>query len=706
MKKIVLLAALFLSLGFGRVSAQTDYSQILLLMQYLNKMGYSISSSDLDYLQNTLYPLYQYTTEEREVPAETKLDFQLDTIAAAPKDGLYYGLGNYYNTYNAAGYDYDDEVADAMYEYYGVKYKTNGAYIWGLVTAKDKIFWGTVNNILCMPSWQNMTSLSSNQPYANTCWVCEYAKGTRKDAGTNGDIERPRCYMYDTKTGVVKDITPSTTKAPVLDDCLGLRSAAYHNGVVFLGGPGLDSDMGQTSTKSAFLAFDEDGKYLASSDMTNVDGCTVTDVRRWIVVDDVLYCGVAVTTADGVNKGAILRWYGDKSDPFQFHIVGWTANEAGEICEHNGRLYAGGWPTTNLQQPAIFEGPEIPEGGLTPEDAKEWEIKWRMSEYENCPINLRMEQCSLLRSYKGQLYWSIWYVQYGTLPVLQNLGCDLASMKGMASLMAIMRQATLWRTKDFSEVELLYGEEELPTINMQTMEPVVPQPTGWKPKYGRAGFGRYFTAYMWASAEYNDKLYIGTMSTEQLLKPAQETATDLSTQYGLSAISSILGVKEESKGYELYVFDDNDSEPTTVTQDGFGNHAQYGIRNMVTNNDGSDLYIGTASPFNLNRYGGWRLLRLHDNDYVAPPVTGVEQAQAEPLNAGVLVKHEEGYVVLSSLLDERIESVTVCDVAGREVYSEQPVNREAYIFTSQTGGGVRLITVKTKSGSWTAKVVM
>lgn len=522
-----------------------------LIKFYLKMLG--VTDEEYEYFMQTILPLYYYTVDGRTVPADTDMNMSLDTIAKAPVDGCYFSIGHILNTYNPNGIDCDYckslemplDFTDPESPMVKGKPKTNGAYPWGVTRKGNKIFWGTVNNILCMPSWQGMTSLGVNKPYENSCWVCEYDQGTRKDAGMNGDIVRPRVYMYDTELGVISDITPSAT---VLDDCLGLRSAASHNGVVFIGGPGLDSDGGQTSTTSAFLAFDEDGYLLGTSDMQNVDGCRVTDVRRWLVHEGVLYVGVAIVDQNGVNKGAVLRWYGDKNDPFLFHIVGYTANEAGEICIHNGRIYAGGWPSDNFPKSAIFESPEIPEGGLTPEGATEWEIKWCIDQYEPNMMIQRANQCSLLRSYKGKLYWSMWFPQYAMPAMISQLGIDFTSMKGIATILAIMRQATLWRTEDFSEVEMLYGEEKLPNLNLMTQDIIQPQPnvSGYKPVYGRAGFGRIFTSYMWATEEYNNNLYIGTMSTESVLEPGLEIFSGKENKALSSILVQLLGVQEKN----------------------------------------------------------------------------------------------------------------------------------------------------------------
>lgn len=680
------------------------YTQLMAaLMEALANAG--IDVSDWDYIQNTLLPLYFYTMEGRTPPEWARMNYRVDTLFHTPTDGCYYGIGDERNTYDPYGLTYE-ECRECKEN--GGKLKKNGAYTWGMTQVGDKIFIGTVNNILCMPSWQSMTSFGAGEPYENNCWVCQYGQGTRKDAGMSGDMERPRVYMMDIYTGVAQDITPND---PVLDDCLGLRSAANHNGVIFLGGPGLDSDAGQTSTKSAFLAFDEDGNLLGTSDMSDVDGFTVTDVRRWVVVDGVLYCGVAIadptkTGPDGkpLTKGAILRWYGDKTDPFKFHIVGYTANEAGEICYHKGRLYVGGWPTNNLQVPAIFQGPEVPEGGLTPEDAQEWQVRWTMAQYEPNAMNLQMNQCSLLRSYKGKLYWSMWYVQYGLpLSLTGYLGLDMSTPKGVAAFLAMLRQATLWRTDDFSEVELVYGEEKLPDYDFMKGEIVQPRYNKgkYKPLYGRAGFDRQFTSYMWASEEYQGHMFIGTMSIEQLIEPAMSNTGDESMQNTLNLFVNALGVNEDHKGYEFYMFKDNETPAVTITEDAFGNHSQYGIRNIVKSPDDRYMYLGTASPMNLSEFGGFQVLRFQDRTKYPDGIEEVEMKQT-----GVMVKKENGYVTVSSLLGEKVKKVTVTDVAGRVVKVEVPVNKVAYLFPEQIGNGIYVLNIETETDSYTTKVTL
>ena len=144
---------------------------------------------------------------------------------------------------------------------------------------------------------------------------------------------------------------------------------------------------------------------------------------------------------------------------------------------------------------------------------------------------------------------------------------------------------------------------------------------------------------------------------------------------------------------------DNNSPAETITENGFGNIAQYGVRNIVLGDNGANMYLGTASPFNLDEYGGWRILKFHDEDYID---TGITDTTTVP--ASVLVKNEDGYVSITSFRNEKIEKLTVADLSGRIVYTENPKRADAYLFSSVLGSGVFVVTVTTASGSWTAKV--
>lgn len=197
--------------------------------------------------------------------------------------------------------------------------------------------------------------------------------------GAYADILPPRVFCYDTKTGVVTDITPADT---MLNHCQGLRSAAYHKGVMFFGGPSIKGHEHRERLVGILAYNPATQEFIGSSDMASVQGCQITNVRRWIVVDDVLYCGVGLLDTQGKPKGAVLRWNGSVADPFNFEIVGWTSSEAAEIEYHKGHiLWAAGLPRPRRQH-CIKVRRYRPEALWVTYSPTEWEKVWQYSSYE------------------------------------------------------------------------------------------------------------------------------------------------------------------------------------------------------------------------------------------------------------------------------------------------------------------------------------
>lgn len=154
---------------------------------------------------------------------------------------------------------------------------------------------------------------------------------------------------------------------------------------------------------------------------------------------------------------------------------------------------------------------------------------------------------------------------------------------------------------------------------------------------------------------YNDKLYIGTMDMSDLIEPALNSSEFSLGGMNSSLVLNMLKVDKKQYGYDCLVIDDPEKEPSLVTNDGFGNPAAYGIRNMLVH-DGQ-LYIGTANPLNLHEQGGWSLLTLTER---SAPTASAKQPEV----ADLLYRQTDSYVEISSLKGESIESVTLVDMAG------------------------------------------
>lgn len=679
---------------------------------------------DLDVFINQVLPLSQYLLANRTFPEKVAEDaYSVENIYTTPKDGCHYGVGDERNTYDPMGIDCEECKAN------GGKLKANGSYAWGMVAHDGKVYWSTNNNYLCMPGYGQVATGGKVDFVENDCWVCEYEKGTRgSEVGIYGDIVPPRIFEYDVKLGVVKDITPDYE---LLGYCQGLRSATYHNGVVFFGGPSIKGGSNTSSGSSCFVAYStKQGKFIGSSDMASVDGCQITNVRRWLVVNDVLYCGVGITDADGVKKGAILRWYGNESDPFNFKIVGYTTGDVAELAYHEGYIYAGTWPSA-LASTALFRSPVIPEGGFVPETASEWETVWKFSQYEINPASITNAYIGPLCSYKGRLYWGMFGSTYGVAASAIGKYGTLKSAKSLAWMLGAIRPTTFWSSENFNspdDLELLYGESELPRYDSETDSwTILPNQSGFQPRYGRSGYGNPFTCYTWALSTYNGKMYAGTMDMSDLVEPglgmmlAKENDTETTAapdQPGNpgdpnrperpenpgsvvnwnEVLNTLIEMSKPYQGYECLVMDDPDEPMKFVTDNGFGNPAAYGIRNMIPYDN--SLFIGTANPLNLHEDGGWQIKRLTDNS----DPSGIGSTTIN--DAAVIYRQADGYVVISSLKDEKVKSVKVYNASGEQVSSEEVNRKDAYVFTEGFASGVYLIKVETESVQRTIKIAV
>jgi len=649
--------------------------------------------TDLDKFFSQVLPLYSYQMDNRIAPEkDSKRQYLANQIYQAPKDGCYYGVGDQRNIYDPWGINCE------QCRERGGKVKTNGSYAWGMSMAGDKLYWSTNNNYLCMPGYGRLVDLSASDSLVTSCWVCEYKHGTRgAEVGAYGDIVPPRIYEYDTKSGTVKDITP---EEPLLRQCQGLRSACYHNGVMFFGGPSIKGGSATTSGSSCFLAYDpEKGEFIGSSDLASVEGCQITNVRRWIVVDGILYCGVGLITPQGVAKGGILRWTGNKNNPFQFKIVGYVPGDAAELVYHNGYIYAGAWPSSTATT-GLYRSNPLSSKGLTERDAYDWQCVWDYGRYEPDASIAKATYISVLKSYKGKLIWGMFGNTYGVLSRTMAKFKTIQSSEAMAYMLGSLRATTLWSTTNFvndNDLQLLYGEEELPKYEESTKTwSLVPNGFGRKPLYGRSGYGNIFTCYTWAMAELNNRLYIGTMDMSDLIEPGLAPSLgggDSSNNTTLNTFMNIMGVDKSKYGYELLVMDSPTEAAKTVCDNGFGNPSAYGIRNMVAY--GNHLFIGTANPLNLSETGGWEIIDLTAGN------TTTDIPSTEIKSAEIVYKKSGNYLVISSLKDEMLDQVRVCDLSGRNLFVDTPKDRTGFIDLNSLPEGIFIISVKTPTTSRT-----
>ena len=716
------------------VSSQVDAcdSDILnLLLEYYQGHDASIDADDIpdnyciidiiEQISNTIapyiervLPLYIYIMSDRETPdyAADLCKYSVDTVYAAPIDEIFYGIGderNHYEPYGLSEQAIEEGIAA------GGQVKHNQSYLWGMVTVGQKVYWCTNTNYLCLGGSSGLSAAANpgedvSAGYQNGCWVCEFSSGkygqevhaaVDPSYAQYSDTRIPRIYCYDTTTGVVEDITPAGGDYDMmLQDCQGLRSAGYHNGVVFFGGPSLYGSNAGTTIGSSFFALDADsGQFISCNDLSDVDGNTITDVRRWFVHNDILYCGVRVTDVNGKDRGAVLRWYGDKENPWQFKIVGWMANEAAELCVYNNRMYVGGWNTNSLNESTVVKSAEIPADGLQPVDIDEpeWDIVWRYSDYDKHIQAQRITYTAGLQVWNGQLYWGMFCAVY-TLPnIAVKMGyTDFTTPEALSFYLGSLRQTSFWRLDENDNIELLYGETELPVWDrFYTGEDSWRmEETGFTPTFGRAGFGQPWTAYTWTMAEYHNDLYIGTMNAETLLKAASISA-DGSVNPLFTIMRLLTGFKFRHEGFELLRWSNPDEAPEYITSAGFGNGTAYGIRNFTL--CGNDLYIGSASPLNLEPYGGWHIFRLHEDS--------TEGASAAELPAlGLIFRNAADAVTFASADGSNISNVSIFTIDGAEVFSATPTANSLTIPAAKLPTGVLVANVTIGSQTYSAKL--
>jgi hypothetical protein len=486
--------------------------------------------------------------------------------------------------------------------------KVNQAYVWGLAKSGNDIWFGTIANTLCevvgpmlgLPGWPDLT------PHDVESWACEFGCSEPYDAA--GDWRPPKVYVYDMVTQTLVDKTPDD---PRLQDTVGFRGAGTLGGVVFLAGP-------SRGTGFNLFAFRTDTRvYLGSTNFPEYES-----IRRWLVVDGILYAGAGTTA----GNGAVWRWTGDLNDPFVFEEVGTLPANAFNLAFHEGRLFVSGPRTT------ISMSPPIPPGGLTDAHAGLWTQVWDASEYEPDPLQAALYGGGDLESFDGYLYWGTMHV-----PLLGALAHMLYYQAPpdqlLTTVMGTWRAISVFRGRNFGtpnqEIELVYGNEELPACIPYQGPPTpkclwltapnrMPNPV---PLMGLSGLGNMFNNYTWDMEVHNGQLFIGTMDWSYLLDK-------LLAQFAVSVTGSPpardLQLPEYVSGADLFRLASssaNHAVPEDIS--GVGNWSNYGVRNMVSDDF---LYLGMANPMNLMTdpkddlpEGGWELRCLGECEVQVEP---------------------------------------------------------------------------------------
>ncbi len=216
--------------------------------------------------------------------------------------------------------------------------KVNQAYVWSLAEANNRLWFGTGANVNCIVQG---STLQLPNPRINDDYVCEFAQSQIVAQNPTmpknvGDHRRPHIYYYDLGTKALTEKTDEVQNASPddlnrLKNTLGLRAGGTANGVVLLAGPALGMSINM-------FAFDTTtGQYLGSANFAKYG-----NIRHFLVADGVLYAGVGVGQ-NGKNGGYLLRWTGDKTNPFAFTEVGQLPAQVADLTVHEGRIFVSTW---------------------------------------------------------------------------------------------------------------------------------------------------------------------------------------------------------------------------------------------------------------------------------------------------------------------------------------------------------------------------
>ena len=686
---------------------QIDAETFLKLLELLKSLG--MTDEEIDEMLKWayfVYPLYVYQIEGRVAPDKANnTGIRIDTIFQAPIDEAFYGIGDSRNNYVPEGLsinEQDKAVSD------GAILKRNGTYVWGMIPYKNKLYWSTNNNYLCMEGYGNFVQPDKgDQSYSNKCWVCEYDKGIYGQKTYPGepekqkysDIRPPHMYCYDPATGIVNDITPSIADYPQLQNAQGLRSAGAHNGVVFFGGPGLFASTLDAMVSATFIAYDADAeRVISTSDLGHVDGCKVVNVRRWRVINNVLYVAVGIIHPEtGKKIGAVLRWYGDKNDPWNFHIVGLVDGEAAEIAYFNNRIYVGTWGDASRVS-SVCVSAAVPSKGLEPVSINSdfWKTVWTTEMME--PTNTLGRTTSSIAGFhewKGHLYWGLFSPNFFLLSYAQTIYGTVTSPEAIAFILGNWRTPSFWRIDRNNKCDMLYGEKENPKPIYDQKGNIVEwklEKNGQQPFWGRGGFGNFWTIYIWALQEYNKNLYIGTMDCSQLFEAA---GGSIFSEEAATLLGSLFGLDHKKCGYELLRMTDENRAPKIISDNGLGNDTQYGVRNLEVLGD--KLFLGSASMSNIIPYGGWHVNSIHEHN----ATTDINQQ--EIVKPGIIMGKNDEYINFATVAGDDILSIEVFDASGRKLTSARPQKPVASIPLNEFSG-IAIVKITSASGSWTAKI--
>ncbi len=333
------------------------------------------------------------------------------------------------------------------------------------------MWFGTRCNVLCTTQGAFYSEVDTSEGRSS---VCEFGLSSQKQKFPGlpdgwGDWYPPNFYQFDVNTRTQIDRTPYRDR--LRNRCAGLRSAGYHNGVVFFAGGALGGGINMFAFNAAT------GEYLGSRAYPEY-----RTIRKWVVAGNALYTGVGTT-----YYGRILRWTGDVTNPFSFVEVGIIEGVPRELCEY---IDANGRSRLAVTARGVFLSPAIYDAGLSQHQRWQWSEIWSPDEYEPDFTTRTTYVGGGIAFLNGWLYFGTMHIPGNaadrhqtcvikpgsfehTLPpsvCFGDTGDDYTSRYKQNDIrLGTQRATSIWRIRNAEspdrETQLLYGEANLRAYN-------------------------------------------------------------------------------------------------------------------------------------------------------------------------------------------------------------------------------------------------
>ena len=502
----------------------------------------------------------------------------------------------------------------------------------------EQVWFGTGGNVLCTTEGAFYSEVDTSQGRSS---VCEFGNSSQRQKlpglpATMGDWYPPNFYQYDVNTRTQIDRTPY--RDTLRNRSIGLRSAGYHNGVVFYGGGSIGGGI------SLFAFNARTGAYLGSKLYPDY-----RTIRKWTVIGNTLYTGVGTT-----YYGRILRWTGSVSNPFSFTEVGVVD---GAIRELTGYVDSNGRNRLAVTAKGVFVSPPITGSGLTSSQRYQWITAWSPNEYEPDFTTRTTYVGGGIEFLNGWLYFGTMHIPYNAADLhttclippyniqlpssvcMGDPGDDYASTyKYYAAYLGTSRATSIWRIRNPEssnrETQLLYGEASLGAYDpnhppppaegasstewqawMDLVFPKAPNVGGYVPLLGTSGFNNRCNNYAWVMETVGSSLFVGTMDYCSMGSTSSSAGADLWRID--SDIPDVIDPEDPAKykavAETTRAFKCGAGDVCLADQPRIYNYSPYGFRTLEKSTDGTKLYAGTATGVNLNAVddgAGFQLLLL------------------------------------------------------------------------------------------------